>query len=108
MFWVLFQALVAFCILSANIYFGFTSNGYIASAWAFMGAYAVTVFPFQIYDWWQARHERRYMYRLAKEQGVPYGWRRHLPWNSKKSSRVRVDVPFRILNEEGISRRSGR
>lgn len=101
MLWMMFQALVAFSIISANIYFGFTQNGYIAAAWGVCGAYALTVFPFQIYDWWTYRHDRRRMYALAKEQGLTYGWRRHLPWNAKKSSRVRIDVPSRVLHEEG-------
>ena len=82
MLWKMFQGLVMFAILSANIHFKWTTNGYIAGAWAFMGAYALTVFPFQIYDWWRFRHARWTEHARLKTAGIPYGWRRHLPWNA--------------------------
>jgi hypothetical protein len=79
MLWMMFQALVAFAVFSANIYFGLTTNGYIAGGWAFMAAYALTVFPFQASDWWKFRHARRAENAMKKAAGIPYGWRRHLP-----------------------------
>lgn len=98
----MFQGLVAFAILAANIHFELTKNAYIAGAWAFMAAYALTVFPFQIYDWWQYRHVRREENARKKAAGIPYGWRRHLPW------RV-VSRPVGVLEEPSIpNRRDGR
>lgn len=86
-----------FAILSANIHFQLTHNGFIAGAWAFMGAYALTVFPFQIYDWWVYRHVRRQENTRKKAAGIPYGWRRHLPWNA-------VSRPVGVLKEPVIPR----
>jgi len=91
-----------FGILSANIHFGLTTNGYIAGAWAFMGAYALTVFPFQIYDWWVYRHNRRAEHAMLKKAGIPYGWRRHLPWNSRAASRGVVRSPVGVLDKPVI------
>jgi hypothetical protein len=50
MLWKLLQVSVAGAVLSANVYFGFTQNAWIACAWAFMAAYAVTTFPFWLID----------------------------------------------------------
>ena len=108
MLWRIFQGMVMFAILSANIHFQWTSNGYLAGAWAFMGAYALTVFPFQIYDWWAYRHVRREEYAAKKAAGIPHGWRRHLPWNSRAASRDIVRPPVRILDKPIISDGSGR
>lgn len=46
----LLQALIAGSVLSANVYFGWTDNGYIAAAWAFMAAYGVTMIISKISD----------------------------------------------------------
>lgn len=88
MLWIVFQALVAFAVLSANVYFEITPNGYLASAWAFMAAYALTVFPFTVADWWRSRHVRQAENAMKKAAGIPYGWRRHLPRNAKAGSRT--------------------
>ena len=70
MLWKIFQGLVMFAILSANIHFRLTPNAFIAGAWAFMGAYALTVFPFQIYDWWTYRRTRKQSLRGAVRPAV--------------------------------------
>jgi len=97
-----------FGVLAANIHFGLTTNGYIAGAWAFMAAYALTVFPFQIYDWWVYRHARRAEYAALKNAGIPYGWRRHLPWNSRAGSRGAVRPSVSVLEEPILPNRARR
>jgi len=97
-----------FAVLSANIHFGLTDNGYIAGAWAFMVAYALTVFPFQIYDWWTYRHVRRAEYATLRKAGIPYGWRRHLPWNSRAASRGVVRPTVSVLDEPVLPNRASR
>lgn len=97
-----------FAILAANIHFGWTTNGYLAGAWAFMGAYALTTFPFHVYDWWVFRHVRRAKHAAMKEMGIPYGWRRHLPWNSRAASIDTVSPSVRVLNEPVLPNRPGR
>jgi len=92
-------------VLWTNIYFQWTDNGYIAGAWAMMACYALTVFPIQIYDWWMSRHVRRAEYRMKKSAGIPYGWRRHLPWNSRKASAAAIRVPARVLDEPVVTYR---
>ena len=59
-----------FAILAVNIHFKLTPNGFIAGAWAFMAAYALTVFPFQVYDWWAYRHTRKQSLRGAVRPAV--------------------------------------
>lgn len=105
--WLLFQGLVAFAVFSANIFFGWTTNGYIAGGWAFLAAYALTVFPFTVYDWWKYRHVRRAEYAMKKKAGVPYGWRRHLPWNSRAASLAAVRVSNSVLDEPVLPNRPG-
>ncbi len=88
-FWRILQLSIIMGVLSANIYWGWTDNGYTASAWAFMAAFAVTTFPYTVYDWWITRNVRREENARKRALGIPYGWRRHLPWNSGPSRRVR-------------------
>lgn len=97
-----------FAILAANIHFGWTTNGYLAGAWAFMGAYALTAFPFHVYDWWNFRHVRRAEHAALKEAGIPYGWRRHLPWNSRAAPRSAVSPSVRVLDKPVIPHGPGR
>ena len=59
MLWRIYQALIAFAVGSANIYYEWTDNNYIVAAWCFMAAYGATVFPFTVIDWWRGRHQRR-------------------------------------------------
>jgi hypothetical protein len=40
--WRFFQAMVAMAVLFANIRFGITDNGYLASVWAGLAAVAAT------------------------------------------------------------------
>lgn len=68
----------------ANIYFGWTPNGYVVAGIAVVAAYALTVFPLSIVDWWNYRGTRRQIDEEKKAAGMTYGWRRHLPWNAKK------------------------
>ena len=44
------QMLVAFAVLSANVYYEWTPNGYLAGLLAVAAAWAVTVIPFWIID----------------------------------------------------------
>lgn len=59
-FWLLrgYQLLIAFAVLSANIYWDWTPNGYLAGAWAFMAAYAATFGPLWVIDRWKDRRTR--------------------------------------------------
>jgi hypothetical protein len=108
MLWKLFQGLVMFAILAVNIRFNLTPNGYIAGAWAFMGAYALTVFPFQIYDWWAYRHVRRSENARKKAAGIPYGWRRHLPRRAvSRSVGVLKEPVFTGRRRGGFGGKSG-
>ena len=79
MLWRIYQALIAFAVATANIVYGWTDNNYIVAGWCLMAAYAVTVFPYTVTDWWRSRHVRRAEYAMKKAAGIPYGWRRHLP-----------------------------
>ena len=54
-----YQILIAFGVLSANIYWEWTPNGYLAGAWAFMAAYAATVGPLWIIDRVKQRNAAR-------------------------------------------------
>ena len=57
MLWRLFQLAVMFAVLSANVYFGWTTNGYIAGAWAFMAAYALTTGPLKAWDYLRSKRQ---------------------------------------------------
>jgi len=84
----MYQTAVFIAVAWANIYFEWTHNGWLVAVWAFFAAYVVTAFPLTVYDWWKFRHERREEYAAKKAAGIPYGWRRHLPWNSRADSRA--------------------
>lgn len=49
--WRLLQALVAGLVLSANVYWQWTPNGYLAAAWAGMAAVAVSWLIGKLLDW---------------------------------------------------------
>lgn len=82
MLWRLLQLSVAFAVYSANIYWGWTNNGYIASAWAFMAAYAVTVFPFTVHRWWVKRRLKRELL-VAEEVHSHHVARRNRPTGNR-------------------------
>lgn len=83
----------------ANIYFQWTTNGWLVGAWAAFAAYVVTVFPLTVRDWWIYRHARRAEYAEKKAAGIPYGWRVHLPWNSRAVSAVarKDEIPLGVI-----------
>jgi hypothetical protein len=85
MLWRLFQTLIAFAVYAANIHWGWMDNGWVVGAWAFMAAYAVTVFPFTVLDWWRTRKVRAEKNAYLRSMGYAVGWRRHLPWNTKRN-----------------------
>jgi hypothetical protein len=72
MLWRLLQASVALAVIWANIRFQWTNNGFIAIAWAFMAAYAVTAFPFWLADRW------RYRRSLSRQSGKAIAGQRRL------------------------------
>ncbi len=78
------QTAIFIAVAWINIYFSWASNPYIVAGWAVIAAYVLTVAPFQVVDWWRLRDVRREEYLRKKAAGIPYGWRRHLPWNAKK------------------------
>lgn len=50
MLWRLFQALVVFAVIAANIQWGWTDNGWLASVWAGFAALAATWLVGKAYD----------------------------------------------------------
>ena len=89
--WTVIQTVIFIAVAWANIYFGWTQNGWLVAVWAGFAAYVLTSFPLTVYDWWVYRDERRARYAELKKAGIPYGWRRHLPWNSRAASRAARD-----------------
>jgi hypothetical protein len=53
--WMILQLLIAFAVLSANIYWQLTPNGFVASLGAFGAAYSVT----WLISWLLDRRHRR-------------------------------------------------
>ena len=94
----MYQAVIFIAVAWANIYFQWTENPWLVALWAGFAAYVLTSMPLTIYDWWTFRHERRAEHAAKKAAGIPYGWRRHLPWNSRADSRA-------ALNREAASNR---
>ena len=105
MLWLL-QMLIAIAVAWANIYFQITSNWYLVAAWAVCAAYGLTVIPVQIFDWWQARHIRREIYTERARQGLPSGWRRHLP-GAYPRARRRAQAMQECGDNSRTFRRSG-
>ena len=79
------QTAIFIAVAWLNIYFSWASNPYIVAGWSVIAAYVLTVAPFQVWDWWNLRDVRRDERARKKAAGIPYGWRRHLPWNAKKA-----------------------
>ena len=73
------QLAIVIAIAMLNEHYLWTDNGFIVAVWGLAAAYAVTVIPFQLLDWWKARHVRREIYATRAKMGLPSGWRRHLP-----------------------------
>jgi hypothetical protein len=87
----MYQAAIFIAVAWANIYFEWTTNGWLVGLWAFFAAYVLTSFPLAVYDWWAFRHARREEYAAKKAAGIPYGWRVHLPWNSRAASKAALN-----------------
>lgn len=87
----LYQGAIFIAVAWANIYFEWTQNGWLVAVWAFFAAYVLTSFPLGVYDRWKYRDARRAEYAALKRAGIPYGWRVHLPWNSRTVSRAALD-----------------
>ncbi len=90
------QFAIFMAIIWANIYFQMTENGYIATAWGICAAYALTVIPVQIYDWWRFRDARRAEYAERAKRGLPSGWQRHLPGAYARAARTAIDSQQRL------------
>lgn len=87
----LYQTAIFIAVAWANIYFEWTTNGWLVAVWAFFAAYVLTEWPLALYDRWKYREARREEYAAKKAAGIPYGWRVHLPWNSRAASRAARD-----------------
>jgi hypothetical protein len=72
-------------VFYVNSLFAWTQNTNIVGAWGICLAYALTVFPFQAAAWWHDRHARAAEHARRAALGLPYGWKRHLPWNARKT-----------------------
>jgi hypothetical protein len=81
------QMAIMIAAIWANIYFGWTTNGYLAATWGFCAAYALTIFPVQIYEWRKNKDIRAAEYASKRAAGLPYGWRRHLPGAYSRATR---------------------
>lgn len=59
MSWRIFQALIVGAVLSANVYWQWTPNGYLAAIWAGMAALALTWLLSKAIDLWRGWRQRR-------------------------------------------------
>ena len=73
------QLAIVIAVAMLNEHFMWVDNGFVVAVWGMAAAYAVTVIPFQLWDWWKVRHVRREIYAERARMGLPSGWRRHLP-----------------------------
>ena len=107
MLWRIVQLSVAFAVYAANIHWQWTDNGYIVGAWAFMASYTVTVFPFTVYDWWYGKAARAEEAAYRRSIGMSVGWRRHLPWNTKRDVLIakKIRTNGRIRRDGSAGRR---
>jgi hypothetical protein len=79
------QLTVAGLVIWAAIEIVGMENRNVAAIWGLCAAYALTVFPLQIWDWLKGKEARLGERARRESLGLPYGWKRHLPWNARKT-----------------------